>query len=185
MKESDVFSSKATCAPSSSVEAQYARVKAEFGSLNIVVNNAAVQYPKDDVQEITAQQLKNTFETNIYPFFFIVQEALSPYGQGRLHHQYHLCHCLPRQRTPVGLLQHQRSHSLLYTVHSRQCWQKRASGSTVWHRARYGHRLFHPPLTRWGISVRIHPWEGQGSPQRWLPPMSSWPARTAAISLGR
>ena len=48
----------------------------EYGDLNILVNNAAVQFPKDEVGEITNKQIKETFETNIYPYFFIAKEAL-------------------------------------------------------------------------------------------------------------
>lgn len=48
----------------------------ELGGLNIVVNNAAVQFPKDNVEEINAEQLYTTFETNIYPYFFIIRESL-------------------------------------------------------------------------------------------------------------
>lgn len=48
----------------------------EYGKLNILVNNAAVQFPKVEVSEITNKQIKETFETNIYPYFFIAKEAL-------------------------------------------------------------------------------------------------------------
>lgn len=48
----------------------------KFGGLNILVNNAAMQFPKESAEEITSKQLHTTFQTNIYPFFFTVQEAL-------------------------------------------------------------------------------------------------------------
>lgn len=54
----------------------------EFGFLNILVNNAAVQFPKDKVSEITNEQIKETFETNIYPYFFIAKEALKHLKKG-------------------------------------------------------------------------------------------------------
>ncbi|MEH6679207.1 MAG: SDR family oxidoreductase [Sediminicola sp.] len=44
--------------------------------INIVVNNAAVQFPKDRPEQIDREQLQTTFETNIYAYFYIVQEAL-------------------------------------------------------------------------------------------------------------
>ncbi len=47
-----------------------------YGKLNILVNNAAVQFPKDEVKEITNEQIKETFETNIYPYFFISLQAM-------------------------------------------------------------------------------------------------------------
>ncbi|MFD2036282.1 SDR family oxidoreductase [Belliella marina] len=49
-----------------------------LGKINVLVNNAAVQYPKNSIQEIGEDQLKDTFETNIYSFFYMVQELL-PY----------------------------------------------------------------------------------------------------------
>ncbi|WP_194777006.1 SDR family oxidoreductase [Pararhodonellum marinum] len=47
-----------------------------FGQINILVNNAAVQHPKNHIEEISKEQLKETFETNIYAFFYLVKEAL-------------------------------------------------------------------------------------------------------------
>ena len=51
-------------------------VVTEFGSLDILINNAAVQFPKDEIKEISIDQLKETFETNIYPYLYILKEAL-------------------------------------------------------------------------------------------------------------
>lgn len=47
-----------------------------FKKLNIVVNNAAVQFPQTELEDITAVQLHKTFETNIYPYFYITKAAL-------------------------------------------------------------------------------------------------------------
>lgn len=47
-----------------------------FKKLNIVVNNAAVQFPQTELEKITSTQLQKTFETNIYPYFYITQAAL-------------------------------------------------------------------------------------------------------------
>lgn len=52
------------------------KVIKELGGLNIVVNNAGLQFPEKKVENITKQHLQETFETNIYPFFYIVKEAL-------------------------------------------------------------------------------------------------------------
>ena len=54
----------------------------EFGSLNILVNNAAVQFPKEKVEDISNKQIKETFETNIFPYFFIAKEALKKMKEG-------------------------------------------------------------------------------------------------------
>ncbi|MFY0481142.1 SDR family oxidoreductase [Flavobacterium sp. PLA-1-15] len=52
------------------------KVIKELGGLNIVVNNAGLQFSENKVENITKEHLQETFETNIYPFFYIVKEAL-------------------------------------------------------------------------------------------------------------
>ncbi|WP_339697849.1 SDR family oxidoreductase [uncultured Marixanthomonas sp.] len=47
-----------------------------YGGVDIVVNNAAVQFPKDNIEDISEEQLHTTFQTNIYPYFHIVKAAL-------------------------------------------------------------------------------------------------------------
>lgn len=54
----------------------------EFGGLNIVVNNAGLQFSESKMEDITKKQLQETFETNIYPFFYIVKEALPHLKKG-------------------------------------------------------------------------------------------------------
>jgi NAD(P)-dependent dehydrogenase (short-subunit alcohol dehydrogenase family) len=54
----------------------------ELGGLNIVVNNAAVQYPQKEFKDITGEQVRETFETNILPFFYITREALNHFKKG-------------------------------------------------------------------------------------------------------
>ena len=48
----------------------------KFGKLDILVNNAAVQFPKSDITEITAKQLMKTFSVNIFSYFYMVKAAL-------------------------------------------------------------------------------------------------------------
>jgi NAD(P)-dependent dehydrogenase (short-subunit alcohol dehydrogenase family) len=43
--------------------------------LDILVNNAAVQFPKDSISEISANQLENTFRTNIFSYFYMAKAA--------------------------------------------------------------------------------------------------------------
>ena len=54
----------------------------KFGKLNILVNNAAVQFPQDELKEVDKAHLQLTFETNIYPFFYTTQEALKNFKKG-------------------------------------------------------------------------------------------------------
>jgi len=53
-----------------------------FGDLNILVNNAAMQFPKDHLEEISRKQLEKTFETNIYSMFSVTKEALKHLKEG-------------------------------------------------------------------------------------------------------
>ncbi|WP_027623874.1 SDR family oxidoreductase [Clostridium lundense] len=50
----------------------------EFKQLNILVNNAAVQYAQNSILDITDEQLEKTFKTNIFSMFYLVRAAL-PY----------------------------------------------------------------------------------------------------------
>jgi NAD(P)-dependent dehydrogenase (short-subunit alcohol dehydrogenase family) len=54
----------------------------EFGHLDIVVNNAAVQYPQENLEDITEEQLEKTFRTNIFAYFFIAKAALKHLPKG-------------------------------------------------------------------------------------------------------
>lgn len=47
-----------------------------FKHIDIIVNNAAVQFPQSELEKITSAQLHKTFETNIYPYFYITKAAL-------------------------------------------------------------------------------------------------------------
>ncbi|MFD1861688.1 SDR family oxidoreductase [Planococcus chinensis] len=57
-------------------------VISEFGQLNILVNNAGKQFPQDDFLAITPDQLKETFETNIYSMFYLSQAAVPHMQKG-------------------------------------------------------------------------------------------------------
>ena len=56
-------------------ERAVAEAVAKLGKLDIVVNNAAEQHPDTDIRGITEEQLKRTFQTNIFGYFFMVQAA--------------------------------------------------------------------------------------------------------------
>jgi NAD(P)-dependent dehydrogenase (short-subunit alcohol dehydrogenase family) len=47
-----------------------------FGRLDILVNNAAEQHPQQDIGAITAEQLEQTFRSNVFSMFFMVKAAL-------------------------------------------------------------------------------------------------------------
>jgi NAD(P)-dependent dehydrogenase (short-subunit alcohol dehydrogenase family) len=48
----------------------------KFGRLDCLVNNAAEQHPKEDLEQITEKQLLDTFRTNILSMFYLTRAAL-------------------------------------------------------------------------------------------------------------
>lgn len=54
----------------------------EFGKLDILVNNAAVQYPTERIEDITAEQWDKTFRTNIHSVFYMSKHAVPHMTQG-------------------------------------------------------------------------------------------------------
>ena len=54
----------------------------QLGRLDILVNNAGEQHPDKDIRDITEDQLKRTFQTNIFGMFFLTQAALPHLEQG-------------------------------------------------------------------------------------------------------
>ena len=51
------------------------RAVAEFGQIDILVNNAAFQMSRDSLQEIPSEEWDKTFRTNIYPMFYLCKAA--------------------------------------------------------------------------------------------------------------
>lgn len=47
-----------------------------FGRLNVLVNNAAEQHPRESIGEIGEEQLLKTFRTNIFSMFYLTAAAL-------------------------------------------------------------------------------------------------------------
>jgi NAD(P)-dependent dehydrogenase (short-subunit alcohol dehydrogenase family) len=52
------------------------RTVKQFGRLDVLVNNAAEQHERDDVEEIDESQLVKTFRTNLFGYVFMTQAAL-------------------------------------------------------------------------------------------------------------
>lgn len=46
-----------------------------WGRIDIVVNNAAVQFPQKKLSKISARQLRRTFEVNVFAQLFLIKEA--------------------------------------------------------------------------------------------------------------
>ena len=55
---------------------------AELGKLDILVNNAATQSPQKSLEDISTEQLYETFETNIFSMFWLTKYALPHLKKG-------------------------------------------------------------------------------------------------------
>jgi NAD(P)-dependent dehydrogenase (short-subunit alcohol dehydrogenase family) len=54
----------------------------EFGGLNILVNNAHFQMAQKKIEDLTEEQFRFTFETNIFGYFYMVKAALPHLTKG-------------------------------------------------------------------------------------------------------
>jgi NAD(P)-dependent dehydrogenase (short-subunit alcohol dehydrogenase family) len=54
----------------------------QLGRLDILVNNAGEQHSDKDIRDITEDQLKRTFQTNIFGMFFLTQAAIPHLKEG-------------------------------------------------------------------------------------------------------
>lgn len=48
----------------------------KFKRIDILVNNAAVQYEQENLEDITAEQLEYTFKVNIFSYFYMAKYAI-------------------------------------------------------------------------------------------------------------
>ena len=54
----------------------------ELGGLDVLVNNAGEQHYDEDITSITEDQLRRTFQTNIFGMFFLTQAAMPHLKEG-------------------------------------------------------------------------------------------------------
>jgi NAD(P)-dependent dehydrogenase (short-subunit alcohol dehydrogenase family) len=57
-------------------------VENQLGTINILVNNAAEQHAQKEVTDISEDQLRRTFDTNLFSQFFLVQQVLPGMARG-------------------------------------------------------------------------------------------------------
>lgn len=58
------------------------RTVKEFGGLNILVNNAHFQMAQKKIEDLTEEQFRLTFETNIFGYFYMLKAALPHLSKG-------------------------------------------------------------------------------------------------------
>src|SRR5919197_4554301 len=54
----------------------------QLGRLDILINNAGEQHSDQDIRDITDEQLKRTFQTNIFGMFYLTQAAAPHLKEG-------------------------------------------------------------------------------------------------------
>ena len=59
-----------------------AKAVAEFGGLNILVNDAAYQAVQDSLEDISDEQFRRTLETNIFGYFYMAKAVLPHLAKG-------------------------------------------------------------------------------------------------------
>ncbi len=58
------------------------KIKNEWKTVDILVNNAAIQFPKTDVDQITDEQIKETFDVNILSMISFTRDSLELMEKG-------------------------------------------------------------------------------------------------------
>lgn len=58
------------------------RIVDEQGGLDVLVNNAAEQWPQEDPRDLTMEQARQTFETNFFGYFSFIEAALEVLEEG-------------------------------------------------------------------------------------------------------
>lgn len=53
-----------------------------YGTIDILINNAAEQHPQESILDISNEQLEQTFRTNIFSMFYMVKAALPHMKRG-------------------------------------------------------------------------------------------------------
>jgi NAD(P)-dependent dehydrogenase (short-subunit alcohol dehydrogenase family) len=54
----------------------------QFGRIDVLVNNAAIHYERKSLEDISTEQLLQTFSTNIFSFFWVTKAALPHMEKG-------------------------------------------------------------------------------------------------------
>jgi NAD(P)-dependent dehydrogenase (short-subunit alcohol dehydrogenase family) len=63
-------------------ESVVANTVTKLARLDILVNNAAEQHPRESLADISREQLEKTFRTNVFAYFYLAREALKHLPEG-------------------------------------------------------------------------------------------------------
>ena len=58
------------------------RTMKDLGKIDVLINNIAVQFPQNSIEDITAQQLQEIFSTNIFSYFYMIKACLPNLKKG-------------------------------------------------------------------------------------------------------
>ncbi len=58
------------------------KVRKKFGKINILVNNAAMHYEDETIEDVTAKELEKTFAINMFSMFYLTKAALKAMPSG-------------------------------------------------------------------------------------------------------
>ena len=66
----------------SSCEKLVAQVLKQCGNIDILINNIAEQHPQDRIEDISCEQMEQTFKTNFFSYFYMIKACLPHLAKG-------------------------------------------------------------------------------------------------------
>lgn len=155
-----------------------------LGGLDILVNNAGRQIVQESLEDLSDEQLDETFNVNILAMFRITREALKHLPAGPASSTAPPFRLITLRPTSwIMLPRKQRSTTSPRDLVS--SWLPRESASMVWHPDHSGPRCRCPMDRRRRTcrsSVRTPHWVVPDSRQNWHRPMCSWRLPSPAMS---
>ncbi|RUR07132.1 SDR family oxidoreductase [Legionella sp. km772] len=58
------------------------QVLKQCGKLDILINNIAEQHPKERMEDISCEQMEETFKTNFFSYFYMIKACLPHFSEG-------------------------------------------------------------------------------------------------------